>query len=215
MPAVQYENALCLVFRYKRHILWCRRWRNQPLYSFVLIHYLVYILIACLRLKFHLHLLFMNSVTGRDRLCGGLVVRVPNYRYRGPGFDSRSYQIFWEVVGLEQGSLSLVKTIEELLERKRSGSGLKNREYCRRNPPLWPHDTLYPQKLELTSPTSSGRSVGIVRSRSKATVLLSVIIIIIIIMVGKDLDVFATGAVSLNDIYKHQPKRLNIVPSQF
>jgi hypothetical protein len=33
-------------------------------------------------------------------------------------------------------------------------------------------------------------------------------------LVGKDLDVFATGAVSLNDIYKHQPKSLNIVPSQ-
>jgi hypothetical protein len=28
-----------------------------------------------------------------DRLCG-LVVRVPGYRYRGPGFDSRGYQIF-------------------------------------------------------------------------------------------------------------------------
>jgi hypothetical protein len=33
-------------------------------------------------------------------------------------FDSRFYQIFWEVVGLEQGSLSLVSTIEELLGRK-------------------------------------------------------------------------------------------------
>ena len=28
---------------------------------------------------------------------------------------------------------------------------------------------LYPQKLALTSPTGGGRSVGIVRSRSKAT----------------------------------------------
>ena len=28
-----------------------------------------------------------------DRLCG-LVVRVSGYRYRGPGFDSRHYQIF-------------------------------------------------------------------------------------------------------------------------
>jgi hypothetical protein len=35
---------------------------------------------------------------------------------RGPGFDSRPYQIFWEVGGLERGPLSLVRTIEELLE---------------------------------------------------------------------------------------------------
>jgi hypothetical protein len=42
-------------------------------------------------------------------------------------FDSRRYQIFWEVVGLERGPLSLVSTIEELLGRKRSGSGLESR----------------------------------------------------------------------------------------
>jgi hypothetical protein len=30
-------------------------------------------------------------------------------------------------------------------------------------------ESLYPQKLALTSPTSDGRSVGIVRSRTKAT----------------------------------------------
>ena len=29
----------------------------------------------------------------KDRLCG-LVVRVSGYRYRGPGFDPRRYQIF-------------------------------------------------------------------------------------------------------------------------
>jgi hypothetical protein len=38
-----------------------------------------------------------------------------------PGFDSQRYQIFWEVVGLERGPLSLVSAIEELLERKSSG----------------------------------------------------------------------------------------------
>jgi hypothetical protein len=48
---------------------------------------------------------------------------------RGPGFDSRHYQIFWEIVG----------------------------------------DTLYPQKLALTSLTSGGRSVGIVRLWTKVT----------------------------------------------
>jgi hypothetical protein len=40
------------------------------------------------------------------------------------GFDSRHYQIFWDVVGLERGPLSLVSTIEELLKRKSKGSGL-------------------------------------------------------------------------------------------
>jgi hypothetical protein len=46
------------------------------------------------------------------------VVRVPGYRSRGPEFDSRRYQIFCKVVGLEQGQLSLVRIIEELLEGK-------------------------------------------------------------------------------------------------
>jgi hypothetical protein len=62
-----------------------------------------------------------------DRLCG-LVVRVSGYRSRGPGFDSRPYQIFWEVGCLEGGPLSLVRTIEELLEWKSSGSGLEKRD---------------------------------------------------------------------------------------
>jgi hypothetical protein len=50
-----------------------------------------------------------------DRLCG-LLVRVSGYRSRGPGFDSRPYQIFCEVGSLEWGPLSLVRTTEELLE---------------------------------------------------------------------------------------------------
>ena len=56
-----------------------------------------------------------------DRLCG-LVVRVSGYRYRGPGFDPRHYQIFWVVVGLERGPfslVSLVRSTEELLEWKK------------------------------------------------------------------------------------------------
>jgi hypothetical protein len=59
-----------------------------------------------------------------------------------PGFDSWSYQIFWEVVGLERGPLSLVSTTEELLGRKSSGSGIENRDYGRRDPLSWPRDTL-------------------------------------------------------------------------
>jgi hypothetical protein len=50
--------------------------------------------------------------------------------------------MFWEVVDLERGPVSLMSTIEELLERKSSGSGLEN----------WDHGCvkdaapLYPQK---------------------------------------------------------------------
>jgi hypothetical protein len=62
-----------------------------------------------------------------DRLCG-LVVRVSGYKSRGPGFDSRRFQIFWEAAGLERGPLSLVRTTEEPLGRKSSGSGLENRD---------------------------------------------------------------------------------------
>jgi hypothetical protein len=56
-----------------------------------------------------------------DRLCG-LVVRVPGYRSRGPGFDSLHYQIVCEAVGLERGPLSLVSTTEELLWKKKWGA---------------------------------------------------------------------------------------------
>jgi hypothetical protein len=47
--------------------------------------------------------------------------------------------------------------------------GLQNREYGRRDPSRWSHGTLYPLKLAVTSPTSGGRSVGIVPSRTQAT----------------------------------------------
>jgi hypothetical protein len=82
------------------------------------------------------------------------------------GFDFRCYQIFWEVMGTERGPLSLLSTIEELLERKSSGSGLEIREYGRMDPSQL---TLYPQKLALTSPTSGDRWIGIVCSRTQAT----------------------------------------------
>jgi hypothetical protein len=45
-------------------------------------------------------------------------------------------------VGLEGGPLTLVSTIEELLERKSSGSGLEIREYGRRDPSRWPQSLL-------------------------------------------------------------------------
>jgi hypothetical protein len=87
--------------------------------------------------------------------------------------------MFWKIVGLERGALSLVSIIVELLEWKSSGSGLENRECGRKDPSRWPHDTPYPQKLTLTSPTSSGRWVGIVRSRTKVKELIIITSIII------------------------------------
>jgi hypothetical protein len=101
--------------------------------------------------------LYLRNVT----LCD-LVVRVPDCRSRGPGWIPGATK------GLERGSLSLVITIEELLGRNSSGSGLENREYGHGDPLRWPRDTLYRLKLALTSPTSCGRSVGIVRLRTKA-----------------------------------------------
>jgi hypothetical protein len=102
------------------------------------------------------------------RLCG-LVVRVPGYRSRGPGFDSRRYQILWEAVGLERGPLSLVRIIEELLEWKSSGSSLENRDYGLGDPLLWALESLYQLKLALTSPAGWCRSVSIVRLQTKTT----------------------------------------------
>jgi hypothetical protein len=96
------------------------------------------------------------------------MVRVPGYISRGPGVDSRRYQIFCEVVGLEWGPLSLMSTAEDLLGRN-SGSGLENREYGRVDP------------LALTSPTSGDRSVGIVCLRAKATEFIFLFVFLIIL----------------------------------
>jgi hypothetical protein len=72
-------------------------------------------------------------------------------------------------VGLERGSLSLVTTTEELLERKNSGSCLENREYGHRDHHADHVASLYPQKFALISPTSGCHSVGIVRTWTQIT----------------------------------------------
>ena len=46
----------------------------------------------CIVRVLRVNVLYCDSGT-RDRLCG-IVVRVSGYRYRGPGFDPRRYQIF-------------------------------------------------------------------------------------------------------------------------
>jgi hypothetical protein len=114
------------------------------------------------------------SVQHDDRLCG-LVVRVPGYRFRGLGFDSRRYQIFCEVVGLERGPLSLETTTEELLGRKSSGSGLESLEYGRRDPPRLLRDTTLSAKVG----TSFVDNRAVAR-RTQTTELFIIIIIIII-----------------------------------
>jgi hypothetical protein len=60
-------------------------------------------------------------------------------------------------------------------------SGLENREYSSEDSLRWPRDTLYPQKLELTSPISGGRLVGIVRLRTKATEFVFVLVFFLVI----------------------------------
>jgi hypothetical protein len=63
-------------------------------------------------------------------------------------------------VDLERGPLSLVRIIEELLETKVAAPVYKTEINGRGDSFHLPRDTLYPLKLALTSPTSSGRSVG-------------------------------------------------------
>jgi hypothetical protein len=87
-------------------------------------------------------------------------------------FDSRRHQIFWEVVGLERGPLSLVSTTEELFGRKSNGSGQEKRNYgSRGSAALSTRHTSIHKKLALIPPTSGGLSFDIVRSRTKATEL--------------------------------------------
>jgi hypothetical protein len=71
-------------------------------------------------------------------------------------------------MSLERGPPSLVKIIEELLERTVAAPIYKIEINDRGDLLRWPRDTLYPLKLELTSPTSGGRSVDIVRWRTKS-----------------------------------------------
>jgi hypothetical protein len=72
-------------------------------------------------------------------------------------------------VGLERGPLSLASITEWLLGRNSSGSSLEKFDNMAAGIHSADHMTLYLQKSALTSATSGGRSVGMVRSRTKAT----------------------------------------------
>jgi hypothetical protein len=78
------------------------------------------------------------------------------------GFDSQRYHIFWGVVDLERGPLSLLRIVEGLFQGN-GGSGLETDIIGCEDSLRWPRDALYPLKLALISPKSGGRSVGTVR----------------------------------------------------
>jgi hypothetical protein len=102
---------------------------------------------------------FLNLLNPSDRL-RGLVVRVLGYRFGGPGsIPGTTPQK--KVVGLERGPLSLVSTTEELLDRKVAAPVQKTERIRPEG-----SGTLYPHKLAIASPTSGGRSVDVVCSRT-------------------------------------------------
>jgi hypothetical protein len=61
------------------------------------------------------------------------VVRVLGYRSGGPGSIPGTTRKI-KIVGLERGSLSLVSTTEELLDRKVAAPVKKTEKYGRRDP---------------------------------------------------------------------------------
>jgi hypothetical protein len=72
-------------------------------------------------------------------------------------------------MSLERGPLGLVRITEELLEWKSSASGSRKSRLTAVEILRLPRDTVYPQKLALTSPNSGGHTVGIVCLKAKAT----------------------------------------------
>jgi hypothetical protein len=81
-----------------------------------------------------------------------LLTKFPCENYVRISFSCRSNRFHLTVIIIQIG---------------RRTSSLENQEHGRRNPSRWPRGALYPLMLALTSPTSGGRSVGIVRSRTR------------------------------------------------
>jgi hypothetical protein len=87
--------------------------------------------------------------------------------YRSGGSGSIPGTTRKKGVGLERGPLSLVSTTEELLDRKVAAPVWKTENTATG---INHADHVAPsirKKLAITSPTSGGRSVGIVRSRTQ------------------------------------------------
>jgi hypothetical protein len=105
-------------------------------------------------------------------------------------------------VGLERGLLSVVSTVEELLGRNSSVFGLENENSAAR---ILRADHATPficKRLAPTSPTTGDRSVGIVRSRTKAAVII-IIITIIIMPVVQLVENRLFGLIYINNIYNY------------
>jgi hypothetical protein len=89
-------------------------------YTIIYVHKMyIYIYIYCVYIS--------TNTRVHYRLCD-LVVTVRSYKFRSSGFDSRRYHIMWEILGVERGSLSLVRLTEEQLGRSISGSAVEERD---------------------------------------------------------------------------------------
>jgi hypothetical protein len=119
---------------------------------------------------------FIECFIEEDHLCD-LVVRVLGYRSGGPGSISGTTRFSGGGEREENSSGSRTGSTQPREYNwgatwyKSSGSCLENREYGWRDLSRWSRGTLYPHKLAITSPTSGGRLVGIVRSRTWSLVL--------------------------------------------
>jgi hypothetical protein len=94
-------------------------------------------------------LVFIGPFRTRITSCC-LVVRVPGYRSRGPGFDSRSYQIFWEVVwnGVHSASWAQLKSY---LKEKAAAPVQKSEITVVGDLPHWLRDTPLSARVDTRS----------------------------------------------------------------
>jgi hypothetical protein len=151
----------------------CDNYRGSKWARFNLNLYTKYVSIVMIFIK-EIQLVFyrevlINKNTGPPLWSSGqsLWLQIQRSRVRFPAL------VVWVVVGLERGPLSLVRSIEELLESKEIAAPRLENRLTAVGFRCADHVTpLYLQKLALTSPTGGGRSVGIVRSRTKATELI-------------------------------------------